>query len=180
MWNISQSLSSSECLCKWFAGLGTRPLPEVAIMIQMTLQWHSKHCNVFHFSIQIIGAKFNVAPFCSNLIQFIISGPVVAMELTGDEAICIWRTLLGPPDSAAARQEAPQSIRAKFGTDAVRNVCHGSESLAAAARVRKVLPKVTLCPGLRRPLCPFPEIMVNLRRCVCVFVRSSNSFSLPR
>ncbi|XP_054876177.1 nucleoside diphosphate kinase 7 [Poeciliopsis prolifica] len=73
-------------------------------------------------------------PFFNNLIKFMISGPVIAMEVTGDEAMCIWRTLLGPADSAAARQEAPQSIRAKFGTDAIQNVCHGSESLAAAAR----------------------------------------------
>ncbi|PWA14467.1 hypothetical protein CCH79_00011105 [Gambusia affinis] len=108
-------------------------------------------------------------PYFNNLIQFITSGPVVAMELTGDEAMCIWRVLLGPPDSAVARQEAPQSIRAKFGTDAIQNVCHGSESLAAAARVRNVSPKVTLCPGLHRPLCPLPEIMVNLRLlCLCV------------
>uniref|UniRef100_A0A3P9PTC5 Nucleoside diphosphate kinase homolog 7 n=1 Tax=Poecilia reticulata TaxID=8081 RepID=A0A3P9PTC5_POERE len=73
-------------------------------------------------------------PFFNNLIQFITSGPVVAMELTGDKAMCIWRTLLGPADSAVARQEVPQSLRAKFGTDTIQNVCHGSESLAAAAR----------------------------------------------
>lgn len=78
-----------------------------------------------------------VAPFCSNLVQFVSSGPVVAMELMGDEAISIWRRLLGPADSAVARKEAPQSIRAQFGTDGIKNVGHGSDSLAAAARVRK-------------------------------------------
>lgn len=68
--------------------------------------------------------------------QFVSSGPVVAMELMGDEAISIWRRLLGPADSAAARRESPQSVRAKFGTDGIKNVGHGSDSLAAAARVR--------------------------------------------
>uniref|UniRef100_A0A671UZH2 Nucleoside diphosphate kinase homolog 7 n=1 Tax=Sparus aurata TaxID=8175 RepID=A0A671UZH2_SPAAU len=74
------------------------------------------------------------APFRSNLVQFVSSGPVVAMELMGDEAMSIWRRLLGPADSAVARKEAPQSVRAQFGTDGIKNVGHGSDSLAAAAR----------------------------------------------
>lgn len=67
--------------------------------------------------------------------QFVSSGPVVAMELMGDEAMSIWRRLLGPADSAVARREAPQCARAQFGTDGIKNVGHGSDSLAAAARV---------------------------------------------
>ncbi|XP_056271349.1 nucleoside diphosphate kinase 7 [Pseudoliparis swirei] len=70
----------------------------------------------------------------SNLVQFASSGPVVALELMGDEAVSVWRTLLGPADSSAARKEAPLSVRAQFGTDSLKNVGHGSESLAAAAR----------------------------------------------
>ena len=75
--------------------------------------------------------------FSSNLVQFVSSGPVVAMELMGDEAMSIWRRLLGPGDSAVARKEAPESVRAKLGTDGVKNVGHGSDSIAAAARVRE-------------------------------------------
>ncbi|XP_010781742.1 nucleoside diphosphate kinase 7-like, partial [Notothenia coriiceps] len=56
------------------------------------------------------------------------------MELMGDEAMSIWRRLLGPGDSAVARKEAPESVRAKLGTDGVKNVGHGSDSIAAAAR----------------------------------------------
>lgn len=85
------------------------------------------------------------APFYSNLVQFLSSGPVVAMELMGDEAVSVWRRLLGPADSAVARREAPQSVRAQFGTDGIKNVGHGSDSLAAAARV------MTL--SLYSPLC---------------------------
>ncbi|KAM7410496.1 hypothetical protein PAMA_001778 [Pampus argenteus] len=73
-------------------------------------------------------------PFFSNLVQFVSSGPVVAMELMGDEAMSIWRSLLGPTDSAVARREAPQCARAQFGADGIKNVGHGSDSLAAAAR----------------------------------------------
>uniref|UniRef100_A0A665TXU1 Nucleoside diphosphate kinase homolog 7 n=1 Tax=Echeneis naucrates TaxID=173247 RepID=A0A665TXU1_ECHNA len=73
-------------------------------------------------------------PFFNNLVQFVSSGPVVAMEVMGDEAVSLWRGLLGPADSAVARREAPQSARAQFGTDGIKNVGHGSDSLAAAAR----------------------------------------------
>lgn len=48
--------------------------------------------------------------------EFITSGPVIAMELKGSNAIEKWRTLLGPTDSATARNKAPISVRAKFGT----------------------------------------------------------------
>ncbi|XP_067453868.1 nucleoside diphosphate kinase 7 [Thunnus thynnus] len=79
-------------------------------------------------------AEHQSKPFFSNLVQFVSSGPVVAMELMGDEAMSIWRRLLGPTDSAVARREAPQCARAQFGTDGIKNVGHGSDSLAAAAR----------------------------------------------
>lgn len=71
----------------------------------------------------------------SNLLQFVTSGPVIAMELMGDEAVSVWRKLLGPTDSAVARKEAVSSLRAQFGTDGTRNAAHGSDSLASAARV---------------------------------------------
>lgn len=48
--------------------------------------------------------------------EFVTSGPVVALELKGSNAIQKWRTLLGPTDSATARNQAPMSVRAKFGT----------------------------------------------------------------
>ena len=62
------------------------------------------------------------------------SGPVVALELLGSNAIQAWRSLLGPTSTAKAQAEQPSSIRARFGTDNTRNACHGSDSTAAAAR----------------------------------------------
>lgn len=56
--------------------------------------------------------------------EFVTSGPVVAMELKGANAIDKWRTLLGPTDSATARNEAPLSIRAKFGTGEKKKWMH--------------------------------------------------------
>uniref|UniRef100_A0A3P8XTR1 Nucleoside diphosphate kinase homolog 7 n=1 Tax=Esox lucius TaxID=8010 RepID=A0A3P8XTR1_ESOLU len=72
--------------------------------------------------------------FFNNLVQFMTSGPVVAMELLGDEAVSVWRRILGPTDSSTARKEASLSLRAQFGTDGTRNAGHGSDSLASAAR----------------------------------------------
>uniref|UniRef100_A0A7N6A129 Nucleoside diphosphate kinase homolog 7 n=1 Tax=Anabas testudineus TaxID=64144 RepID=A0A7N6A129_ANATE len=86
------------------------------------------------YSSNLIVTKAKMTKLTCNLVQFVSSGPVVAMELMGDEAISIWRRLLGPADSAVARREAPQSVRAQFGTDGIKNVGHGSDSLAAAAR----------------------------------------------
>ncbi|XP_033103632.1 nucleoside diphosphate kinase 7-like [Anneissia japonica] len=73
-------------------------------------------------------------PFFDNLVRFITSGPVIAIELMGEGSIDNWRRLLGPTDSSMARSEAPSSIRAKFGTDKTRNACHGSDSPGSAER----------------------------------------------
>jgi len=43
------------------------------------------------------------------------SGPIVAFELIGDNAIAKWRSLCGPTDSAVARSESAASLRARFG-----------------------------------------------------------------
>ncbi|XP_078514449.1 nucleoside diphosphate kinase homolog 7 isoform X1 [Lissotriton helveticus] len=72
--------------------------------------------------------------FFNDLTNFMISGPIIAMEILGDESVCAWRKLLGPTNSSTARSEAPNSIRAKFGTDGTKNAAHGSDSVASAAR----------------------------------------------
>lgn len=79
-------------------------------------------------------ADHHSRPFYNELIQFITSGPVIAMEILRDDAICEWKRLLGPANSGQARSDAPGSIRALFGTDGIRNAAHGSDSFASAAR----------------------------------------------
>ncbi|XP_076004744.1 nucleoside diphosphate kinase homolog 7-like [Genypterus blacodes] len=75
-------------------------------------------------------AEHESKPFFKDLVELLSSGPVVAIELMGDEAISVWQQLLGPADSAKAQKEAPLSIRGQFGTDAA----HASDSVTAAAR----------------------------------------------
>jgi nucleoside-diphosphate kinase len=41
----------------------------------------------------------------------------IGMELVSDNAVKKWRDVIGPTNTAVAKQEAPGSIRAKFGVD---------------------------------------------------------------
>jgi len=62
------------------------------------------------------------------------SGPVMLLCLERANAIKAWRGLMGPTNSEKARQEAPYSLRAKFGVDGQKNATHGSDSFASANR----------------------------------------------
>lgn len=79
-------------------------------------------------------AEHKERPFYSDLVAFMSSGPCIAMVLRKDNAIAEWRALMGPTDSAAARDTEPESIRARFGTDGFKNATHGSDSATSAAR----------------------------------------------
>lgn len=50
------------------------------------------------------------------------------MELVSDTAIQQWRDLIGPTNTQIAKSEAPDSLRALFGTDNTKNAVHGSDS----------------------------------------------------
>ena len=73
-------------------------------------------------------------PFFETLIGFMTSGHVTALCLSKEDAIKGWRALMGPTNSLKAREEAPTSLRALFGTDGTRNATHGSDSTTSAAR----------------------------------------------
>eukprot|EP00112_Aurelia_sp_Birch-Aquarium-sp1_P004899 Seg1554.1 transcript_id=Seg1554.1/GoldUCD/mRNA.D3Y31 product="Nucleoside diphosphate kinase 7" protein_id=Seg1554.1/GoldUCD/D3Y31 len=73
-------------------------------------------------------------PFFEGLIGFMTSGPIIALELMAHDAIKKWRNLLGPTNTMKAREEAPGSIRAIFGSDGTRNACHGSDADQSAQR----------------------------------------------
>ena len=63
-------------------------------------------------------------PFYSGLIDFITSGPVVAMAWPGVEAIKVARNLIGPTNG---REAAPGTIRGDFAMDIGHNIIHGSD-----------------------------------------------------
>ena len=53
------------------------------------------------------------------------------LELVGENAVERFRELLGPTDSADAKVNAPNTLRAHFGSDTMRNAVHGSANVAA-------------------------------------------------
>ena len=82
-------------------------------------------------------AEHEGRPFFGGLVDFMSSGPVVALWLRREDGIKHWRRTIGPTDSNKARAEAPRSLRARYGTDGRRNALHGSDSDASAQRELK-------------------------------------------
>jgi nucleoside-diphosphate kinase len=74
-------------------------------------------------------------PFFAELVDFITGGPVVVAKVTGDNAISVWRDLMGPTDPADA---PPGTIRGDFASVITENVVHGSDSPESAARELKL------------------------------------------
>lgn len=56
------------------------------------------------------------------------------MELVGKDMIQKWRVMIGPTNCQVARVQNPESLRALFGQEGVRNAVHGSDSIQSADR----------------------------------------------
>ncbi len=70
-------------------------------------------------------------PFFGELVDFITSGPVVAMEWSGESAVAVARTLMGSTNPVEA---PPGTIRGDYGLIITNNIVHGSDSPASAER----------------------------------------------
>lgn len=68
------------------------------------------------------------------IVNYLTSGPILALELLGDNAISRWLEIIGPEDSDEARSKAPTSLRACYGKDKIHNAIHGSENDEAAEK----------------------------------------------
>ncbi|NWQ81270.1 NDK6 kinase, partial [Columbina picui] len=62
------------------------------------------------------------------------SGPMWAYILAHENAIPLWRSLMGPTKVFRARNSVPDSIRGAYGLTDTRNTTHGSDSPASASR----------------------------------------------
>ena len=69
--------------------------------------------------------------FYPPLRAFVLSGPLVAMVLEGDEAVEVVRALNGATDG---RQAAPGTIRGDLSLSNRENLVHGSDGPESAAR----------------------------------------------
>ena len=64
-------------------------------------------------------------PFFAGLVEFITSGPIVAVVVEGDKSVEVVRKLMGETDPVKA---APGTIRGDYGLDIGENLIHGSDS----------------------------------------------------
>ena len=70
-------------------------------------------------------------PFFSELIDYILDGPVMAMEVEGNSVVSVMRLIIGDKDPQFA---VPGTIRGDFANSINENVIHGSDSLESAKR----------------------------------------------
>ena len=72
------------------------------------------------------------------------SDDIIALVLAKPDAIQEWRDVLGPTNPTRAKQEAPHTLRAKYGHDQTRNGLHGSDSYLSAEReIKFIFPEGT-------------------------------------
>lgn len=76
-------------------------------------------------------AEHRERPFFGDLVEFITSGPLVALVAEGPRAIAAFRQLAGATDPVAA---PTGSIRGDFATEVQNNIVHGSDSPESAER----------------------------------------------
>lgn len=70
-------------------------------------------------------------PFFRGLVEYMSSGPVVALALEGVDAIKVCRSLIGATNG---REAAPGTIRGDYAMSFSTNLVHGSDSPEAAAK----------------------------------------------
>jgi nucleoside-diphosphate kinase len=80
-------------------------------------------------------AEHRSKPFFEPLVEFMLSGPIVAMVIEGQRSIEGFRSLAGATDPTVA---APGTIRGDLGRDwghsVQQNIVHGSDSPESAER----------------------------------------------
>ncbi|CAI0445987.1 unnamed protein product [Linum tenue] len=76
-------------------------------------------------------SDLSAKPFFSGLVDYIISGPVVAMVWEGKNVVTTGRKIIGATNPA---ESAPGTIRGDFAIDIGRNVIHGSDSVESGRK----------------------------------------------
>lgn len=86
-------------------------------------------------------------PFFKDLVDFMISGPVMVQVLEGENAINVNRTLMGATDPKKAE---PGTIRADFAKTVDENAVHGSDGPETAqTEIQFFFSTIELCPRTR-------------------------------
>ena len=80
-------------------------------------------------------AEHEKKPFFHDLVQYVTSGPVIAMAFEGDEAVALVRKLCG---ATAALNAEPGTIRGDYSMHTNSNIIHSSDSVENAERELKL------------------------------------------
>lgn len=87
-----------------------------------------------HEAEALLGEKIYATPFAKDYLDFMVSDVCLGIELIKDNGSVELANLIGPENSLTAKNQAPESLRAKFGKDNLRNALHVSENAEAATR----------------------------------------------
>jgi nucleoside-diphosphate kinase len=90
-----------------------------------------KHMHVERNLAEQHYAEHSEKPFFGELVEFITSGPLVALVLEGYEAIKAARQVIGATNPLEA---APGSIRGDYALEVQTNLVHGSDGPESSAR----------------------------------------------
>jgi len=94
-------------------------------IVAMKMLWLSRERAEKHYEVH------KDKPFYESLIDYITSGPIVAMVLEGDRAIEVVRKMMGKTNGIEAE---PGTIRGDFAMSIQNNLVHGSDSEESAKR----------------------------------------------
>ena len=92
-------------------------------------------CELDEDLVKVHYAHLADKPFFGDIVDFMTSGPVVKMVVSGLSAVSKMRTLMGATNPLDA---APGTIRGDFGLIMDENVIHGSDSPESAEREIKI------------------------------------------
>lgn len=74
--------------------------------------------------------KHVAKPYFASLMEFITSGPIIALQVEREDAVAHLRVFVG---STNPRRAASGTLRRRFGTSTLRNAIHASDSPGNAA-----------------------------------------------
>ncbi|KAI3651467.1 hypothetical protein MP228_003678 [Amoeboaphelidium protococcarum] len=94
---------------------------------QQTMTWNKSEASQFYKEHQ--GKEFY-----PRLIEYMTSGPFIAMILVAPDAVNRWRIFIGHSDPIKAKLQDPMSLRARYALSQTRNGFHGSDSSESARK----------------------------------------------